>query len=249
VRAHLSRGRALDVYEVWSEDRSCQCVAKTLRPDRHTHRSARRRLGAEAELLLRLAHPHIVRAYEFVRGPKPVLVLETLAGATLAYIVKTSRPRLPLADVAVLGLQLSSAVAYIHRHGFLHLDLKPSNIVSEQGLAKVLDLSIARAPGRARKGVGSRPYMSPEQARGGRVTEAADVWGLGAVLYETAAGRRPFKGARRNGYPQLDRRADPVRTWRRIPRELADVIDSCLEPDAAGRPRIDELTAVLESFA
>jgi serine/threonine protein kinase len=248
VREHLSRGRTLDVYEVWNEERGCPCVVKALRPDRRGDASARRRLTVEGELLLQLTHPHVVRAYELVRRPQPALVLETLGGATLAYIVKHRRRRLPTGELALLGLQLASAVAYIHRHGFLHLDLKPSNVVCEDGLAKLIDLSVARAPGRAAKGVGTRPYMAPEQARGDRLTEAADVWGIGAVLYEAASARRPFKGSR-DAYPQLRRRAEPVQTWRRLPSGLAGAIDACLEPEPAARPTAAELTEALEPLA
>jgi serine/threonine protein kinase len=249
VREHLSRGRTLDVYEVWNEERGCLCVVKTLRPDRRGDRSARLRLTVEGELLLQLTHPHVVRAYELVLRPQPALVLETLGGATLAYLVKHRARRLPADQLALLGLQLASAVAYIHRHGFLHLDLKPSNVVCEDGLAKLIDLSVARAAGRVAKGVGTRPYMSPEQARGDRLSEAADVWGVGAVLYEAATARRPFKGSGRDAYPQLRRRAEPVRRWRRLPAGLAGAVDACLEPEPASRPTTAELTEALEPFA
>jgi serine/threonine protein kinase len=249
VREHLSRGRALDVYEVWNKERGCLCVVKTLRPDRFGDWSARSGLTTEGELLLRLTHPHIVRAYELVRRPRPALVLETLGGATLAHIVKTRSRRLPAKELAVLGVQLSSAVAYLHRHGFLHLDLKPSNVVCDGGLAKVIDLSVARAPGPTRKPVGTRPYMAPEQAAGDILTGAADVWGVGCVLYEAATGRRPFTGAEGNGYPQLHRRADPARTWRRLPAGLSAVIDACLARDPAARPTLAQLADVLERFA
>ena len=67
---HLSRGRALDVYDAWSLERDCRCVAKVVRPDRQAPR-VRRRLVREGELLLGLAHPHIVRAYELRRRPAP----------------------------------------------------------------------------------------------------------------------------------------------------------------------------------
>ena len=91
--------------------------------------------------------------------------------------------------------------------------------------------------------------MAPEQANRGRLTEAADVCGLGAVLYESATGRRPFKGADADGYPQLLARAEPVRTWRRLPAGLAAAIDACLNPVAGRRPTVAELTAVLQEFA
>jgi serine/threonine protein kinase len=249
VREHLSRGRALDVYEVWSHERGCLCVVKTVRPDRARDRSARRRLIREGELLLKLTHPHIVRAYELVRRPQPALVLETLGGATLAYIIKRRSRRLPISELAVLGLQLASAVTYIHRHGYLHLDLKPSNVVCDAGLAKLIDLSIARAPGRARTPVGTRPYMAPEQARGGHLSEAADVWGLGAVLYEAATARRPFKGSDHDGYPQTNGRPESARRWRRLPAAVVTAIDASLEPDTSARPTLAQLAGALEPFA
>ncbi len=250
MRTQLSRGRALDVYDVWSEERGCLCIVKTLRPDRLSDRSARRRLMTEARLLLSLTHPHIVRAYELLQRPQPALVLETLTGATLAYIVKSRRRRIPLRELAVLGSQLAAAVEYIHRHGYLHLDLKPSNVVCEDGLAKLIDLSVAHAPGRTRAFLGTRPYMSPEQARRSELTATTDAWGLGTVLFEAATGRRPFQGRDGDGAtPSLNGPADSVRALRRLPRDVADLVDACFELDPADRPAVSEIAEVLTPLA
>ncbi len=113
-----------------------------------------------------LRNHQYVRAYEKIEQAHPVLILETLTGATLAYLIDNSRRRLPLSDIVHLGLHLCSAIHYLHRRGILHPDLKPSNMVSERRLAKVLDPSIARLPGKGVKGVVTENYMSPEQARG-----------------------------------------------------------------------------------
>lgn len=240
---HLSRGRALDVYDVWSETRSCRCAAKVVRPDRRD-RSARSRLVREGELLLVVTHPHIVRAYELLRRPRLVLVLETLTGETLAHAIER-RSRLNGADVVELGFQLCAAVSYLHRHGTLHLDVKPSNVVLDYGIAKLLDLSVARPPGPARgRAIGTRPYMAPEQAARGMLTERTDVWGIGATLYEAATGARPFAGSD-GKYPQLARRAEPVPPGRRLPAALARAIDACLEPGPADRPSLDQLALAL----
>jgi len=250
VIAHLARGKALDVYDVWSEERHALCVAKVLRPDRATDAGARRRLRREGTNLLAMSHPHIVRAYELVERPRPVLVLEALTGATLGYILDTRTQRLPVGDLVYLGLQLCSAVRYLHARGVLHLDLKPDNIVSQDGLAKLIDLSVARPPGRARPGIGTRQYLSPEQARGGVLGPEADVWGLGAVLYAAATGRRPFYPDDKDSqYPQLSERAAPVGTHRRLPRAFAQVVDACLEPSAEDRPSPEQLFELLERLA
>ena len=240
----LSRGLDFDVYDAWSDERGCGCIAKLPRPDRLADRDAVRRLLREGRLLLRLSHPHIVRAYELIDGPAPALILETLTGATLSYLIWQAHQRLRAADLALLGVQLCSAVGYLHGRGVLHLDLKPSNIVVQGGLAKLIDLSLARAPGRGPRGIGTDQYLAPEQARGGPLTESADVWGLGAVLFAAAAGRRPF-AALEDGYEQLQRRAEPIRAHSRLPSAFADLIDACLKPDPAHRPTVDELSRVL----
>jgi eukaryotic-like serine/threonine-protein kinase len=176
--AHLHRGHAYDVYDAWSHERGCRVVLLTLRPDR---RRGGRALVREGRLLQRLAHPHLVRAYEVRRRP-PLVVLETLGGSTLAALLEDG-PLEP-EDAIQLGLQLSSAVRYLHRRGWLHLDLKPSNLIADGGRLKVIDLSIAQRPGRIRAGTGTERYMAPEQERGDRVGPPADVWGIGAVLRE-----------------------------------------------------------------
>jgi serine/threonine protein kinase len=252
VVAHLNRGRALDVYDVWSEERACRCVAKVLRPDRIEDRRVRGSLLREGRILKRLTHPHIVRAYETLEEPQPVVILETLTGYTLEYLifVRHRRRRFPLSDITFLGLHLCSAMHYLHRQGLLHLDLKPSNIVSNLGIAKVIDLSIARRPGRARRrGIGTRQYMAPEQARGGLLSEATDVWGIGAVLFHAATGRRPFEAETGRKYQQLERRADPVRAHRRVPATFGTAVDRCLDPEPSRRPTVGELAELLNGLA
>ena len=260
VIEHLSRGKALDVYDVWSEERECRCVAKTLRPDRADDPKPRRRLEREGRLLRRLSHPHIVRGYEFLPTPRPLVIMETLTGETLAHLIETSYERLRPLELAHLGLQLCSAIQYLHRHRFLHLDLKPSNIVAETGRAKIIDLSVGRSPGRAGGGIGTWCYMAPEQVRGGELGPAADVWGIGVVLWEAATGRPAFGGDEDEAllpssseedlaeehYPQLRRPAGPVRRHRRLPATLARAIDATLVPDALDRPTISALAALLE---
>jgi serine/threonine protein kinase len=220
-------------------------VAKTLRPSTLGDRDALTRLRREGRLLRSLDHPHLVRAYETLPGPPPVVVLETLSGETLAHLIDRRRRRLTAAELAVLGLQLCSAVGYLHRSGWLHLDLKPANIVAEAGRAKILDLSVARRPGPGRAGVGTWCYLAPEQARGDELGEAADVWGIGVTLWEAATGRLPFGESdteeRRAEYPQLHRAAEAVSRHRRLPAELARAIDLCLRPEPADRPSIARL--------
>jgi serine/threonine protein kinase len=189
VIEHLRRGRNLDVYDVWSEERACRCVVKSLRPDRLGREGPTRRLLDEGRLLRELTHPHIVRAYEVREEPVPLFVMETLTGETLGHMIEVREARLSAAEVAHLGLHLASAIRYLHAHGWLHLDLKPSNVVAECGRAKLIDLSVARPPGPAHGGIGTLYYMAPEQVRGGELGPAADVWGIGAVLRPPPASR------------------------------------------------------------
>ncbi|MGW4390944.1 serine/threonine-protein kinase [Streptomyces sp. NPDC004685] len=267
ILGHLARTGWLDLYDTWSEERACRCVVKVLRPDRLGDAGLRERLLREGRWLRSFAHPHLVRAYEIFESPEPLVVLETLTGETLSHLIDRLRRRPAAGDVVLLGVQLCSAVHYLHGQGVLHLDLKPSNVVVDCGHAKVLDLSVARPPGIAPPGVGTFCYLSPEQARGGGLSAAADVWGIGITLYEVASGDVPFDcgeiddepydarsaeaqddnatGDRDDWYPQLEESAPPIRLRRRLPRALAAAIDGCLRDDPSARPTVPELTAAL----
>jgi eukaryotic-like serine/threonine-protein kinase len=158
----INSGHACDTYDAWSEERSCRVIVRT--------GDVRR----EGRLLKRLTHPNIVRVYEVHRD---WLVLETLSGSTLAAL-----PALERDDAIEMGRQLCSAIGYLHRKGWLHLDLKPDNLIADGGRLKVIDLSIAQKPGPIEPGTGTRRWMAPEQVHGGRATAKTDVWGIAAVL-------------------------------------------------------------------
>jgi serine/threonine protein kinase len=151
----LNRSRHLDVHDAWSEERATRCVIKLARPDRADHAKVARRLRAESRLLQRFSHPHIVRAYPAPGATEPLVVTETLTGSTLGHLLATTPRRLSATEIAHLGMHVAAAISYLHHHGWLHLDLKPGNIVAEAGRAKVIDLSIARRPGRVTAGVGT----------------------------------------------------------------------------------------------
>jgi eukaryotic-like serine/threonine-protein kinase len=239
----LARSDVLDVHVAWSHERRCSVVIKTLRPDRRRDAGAARSLRREGGLLRRLSHPHLVRAYEVLDEPAPAVVLETLGGETLSHLVRRRDRRLPVRGLGFLGQHLCSAIGYLHGHGYLHLDLKPSNVVADGGRAKLIDLSIARRPGRVHAGLGTWCYLAPEQARGGRVDAAGDVWGLGGVLFEAATGDCAF-GDEGHEFPHLARRAETVRSLRpRLPRALADAVAGALEPEPGDRPSVEELAA------
>jgi Protein kinase domain len=118
----------------------------------------------EGALLTTLAHPHLVRGYEVVTAPRPAVVLETLPGATLAALIDDRR--LGGSDAALLGRQLASVLGYLHRQGWVHLDVKPGNVVVQEGRAVLIDLGLATRPGRIERGMGTDCYAAPEQDAG-----------------------------------------------------------------------------------
>ena len=267
ILGHLHQSNNFDVYDVFSEERACRCIAKTPRQDLLENEDVAGRLLREGDLLAGLTHPHVARLYEKLEGPPVALILETLTGETLAHLIDAGYKRLPIKEISHLGLHLLSAIHYLHGRGILHLDLKPSNIVSERGLAKILDLSIAQPPGPARKGAGTTQYMAPEQITGDLAVPATDVWGIGAVLFEAATAEAPFNAEYEETgyeestdptdetgpddpevYEQLTRRADPVRLHRRVPAAFDDAVARCLDPDPDARPTVAELASILRTL-
>jgi len=252
VVAHMSRGRRIDVYDVWSHARAARSVFKTPKPDEADNASTVRGLIAEGRLLRRLTHPGIVRCYETVttfHPPRPGLVLETLTGATLSHLIDECDP-MSTDDVLWLGLHLSSAVGYLHSQGMLHLDVKPSNIIAENGRAKLIDLGLARRPGRSARIAGTREYMAPEQARGEDLTSAVDVWAVGLVLYESIVQKSPWPPPPHDDYhPQLEMRVPSLLEREGVPEPLARILDRSLDPDPELRATLSDLRAALIELA
>ncbi len=197
------------------------------------------RFKVEAEAVARLHHPHIVQIHEVgEHDGLPFLALEFCPGGDLRR--KLNNKPLPPAEAAALLEPLARAVQHAHEHGIVHRDLKPGNVllaedgtpkVTDFGLAKLLDASASlTASGVA---VGTPSYMAPEQARGQKeVGAAADVFALGAILYECLTGRPPFLGTTPMETMLQAAHADPVpprRLQPAVPRDLETVCLKCLE--------------------
>lgn len=245
----MRAGNRLLTYDVYSRERHCRCILKLVREDRLHEETCRDALLLEGRLARDLSHPHLVRAYEVIEHPRAAIVLETLTGDTLAALIEDAPLSPP--DVALLGLQLASALSYLHGQGWLHLDVKPSNIVVQAGRAVLIDFSLVSRPGDGRPYAGTDGYLSPEQARGSGLCSASDVFGFGVTLGEALTGVLPYGLERRwgggRGSPSLSRSFR--RRLVRVPVPLADLVEAALALDSAARPTLTEARSVLQAFA
>ena len=247
----LSHGRRIDTYDVYSLERDCRCVVKILRADRREEKRVREAVLLEGSLLTSLTHPHLVRGYEVHATPAPAMVLETLGGATLAALIDDGPLGVP--DTAQLGLNLVSVLSYLHAQGWLHLDVKPANIVVESGRATLIDLSLVGRPGDGRPGAGTRGYLAPEQATGRDLSAATDVWGLGVTLIEALTGSMPYGdeatwGSRRR-LPLVHRREPtPPARLDQVPAVYDELLRGCLARSPGDRPTLDEVRTVLSDL-
>ena len=236
-RARLSRDRAPRAARgastpTRSGARSARARAwpRPLRPDRRDDAAARDALIAEGRAARSSSHPHIVRGYELHHRAAAVVVMETLDGETVAHLVERTpgglrRPTRWRGS----GSTSPRRCSYLHGRGLLHLDVKPANVIADGGRAKLIDLSLARPPGRYEPGW-ARGATSRRSRRAARSSApAADVWGArhGALR----GGHRRGRG----GLPAVRPRAGPG--------AAGQAIDACLAPDPAHRPDLSDLCA------
>lgn len=157
----------------------------------------------EARAAAALSHPNVAGLYDVGSLPESgirYLVLELVEGPTLRDLLRSKGP-LPARQAAEICAQVADGLHAAHQRGIVHCDVKPQNVVVQpDGQAKLLDFGIARRPGTGDHSPdgfvhGSAAYIAPEQARGEAVDGRADVFALGAVLYELLTGQIPFDGA------------------------------------------------------
>lgn len=222
-------------------------LAENLARDEET----RRRFVREARLAARLSHPNVVRVYDVGEDAGvPFIAMEYVDGETLAELV-ARRGRLAPAEAAALGAQACSALAAAHVAGLVHRDVKPQNLLlRSDGALKLGDFGIAFGGNEATQLtqagtlLGTAAYVAPEQARGERVTAAADIYGVGAVLYELLTGEPPRRVV---SFAELDgddafRVRDVATRAAGVPPDLAAAVSECLAVRPEERP---ESAAVL----
>jgi len=217
-------------HEVWLED----AIAGTLR---------------EIEVLASLAHPSIVRIYDFDdESDRPYFVMEQLDGPTLSALIGRDGP-VQLHQLLPLALELAGSIHYLHGEGLVHLDVKPSNVIMGAP-AKLIDLSLALEADVAAaldQPVGTDQYMPPEQCdplAHGPITPAADVWSIGATLYRAAVGHRAWRSTDQDRWPQLTTPPRPMPDF--VPTPVRDLVMDCLAFDPADRPTTAEVVQRVE---
>ena len=208
---------------------------------------SRRRLLQEAQAASSLNHPNIVVIYDISSHEgRDFLVMEYVAGRTLKDLIVPGG--LPFDQLAGLGSQVALALGAAHASGVVHRDVKPANIIiTENRQAKVLDFGIARISRDdtvtnltdAGHVIGTVAYMSPEQIRGGEADFRSDIFALGCVLYEAAAGHRPFQAGNNLRLMHEITTADPAPLHSSrpdLPAEFGRVVMRCLEKNPGRRP-------------
>jgi serine/threonine protein kinase len=186
---------------------------------------------AEASLAGKLNHPHIVDILDAVAEPEySYVVMEYVPGTTLEAHADVST-LLPLNKVVEIIFKSVRALEYAHRHGVIHRDIKPGNILlSESGETKVSDFgaSFQQRPAQETTqiaGVGSPAYMSPEQIRMETLTQQTDIYSLGVTMYRLLTGRLPFRASTQAGLTYAILNTDPMRPMSLRP-ELPPLLDA-----------------------
>jgi eukaryotic-like serine/threonine-protein kinase len=205
------------------------------------------RFRREALSAARLVHPNIVQVFDFgldERQHQHFIVMEHVPGHSCAELLRDRGHLDPEQAVDILA-QACQGLDYAHRHGVVHRDVKPGNLlVSDADQVKLADFGIARATDQSSitqvgSVLGTAAYLAPEQARGEEAGPRADLYSLGVVAYQLLSGRLPYEAAslselalkqQRNPPPPLDQLNN------RVPRELAQTVEAALSIDQENRP-------------
>jgi serine/threonine-protein kinase len=258
IQRKLGAGGMADVYLAEDQELGRRVAIKILNGRHANDDQFIERFRREAKNAAALNHPNIVSIYD--RGEAEdtyYIAMEYLDGRTLKELI-VSRGAAPMNVAIEYARQILSALRFAHRHGIVHRDIKPHNVlVDGEGRVKVTDFGIARA-GTSQMTetgsiVGTAQYLSPEQAKGGEVDPRSDLYSLGVVLYELLTGKTPFDGETpvEIAMKHLSTAPKPPSKLRPdIPRELDMVVLRALAKNPDERYQsADEMEADLERVA
>ncbi|AEE96187.1 Stk1 family PASTA domain-containing Ser/Thr kinase [Mahella australiensis] len=237
----IGEGGMAVVYRAHCHLLSRDVAVKILRPEYANNEEFIRRFRKEAQAAASLSHHNIVNIYDIGNDNNlRYIVMEYIDGPTLKDIIKRDAP-LAYERAVNIAIQICAALDHAHKHGIIHRDIKPQNIMlTADGVVKVADFGIAKAVADVSTTLydtdtmGSVHYLSPEQARGGYVDAKSDIYSLGVVLYEMVTGQVPFTGDTAVAVA-LKHLHDDIRSVRElnpdVPPALDQVITKALQKD------------------
>ena len=223
----IGHGGMGSLYLAWDTKLDRAIAIKVLREDND---DLRERFAREAKSAARLRHPHIVTIFDLGEHEgQPYIAMEYIHGRTLAQIIR-ERDDMPLGRTLELMAALCDGLAFAHKAGIIHRDVKPANImIDEEGSLKILDFGIARlteSAGLTQAGmmIGTLNYMSPEQIVGQRIDHRSDIFAVGLVFYELLARKEAFPGTISTGILAKLLHSEPVPLAQACPGLDEDVI-------------------------
>jgi serine/threonine protein kinase/Tol biopolymer transport system component len=257
IEAPLGSGGMGEVYRARDTRLGRVVALKVLSTRLDATPALRERFAREARAISSVEHPNICALYDVgAADGVDFIVMQFVEGETLA--ARLARGPLPWPEARAVALQIAQALEAAHERGVVHRDLKPSNVqLAKDGPVKLLDFGLAKilmpeaaaqlqtqsptlpAPSQLGVAVGTLPYMSPEQARGGSIDRRTDIWAFGCVLYEMLSGCRAFDGSSAPDVLAAVVRGEP--DWARLPAEMPsrsrELVQRCLRKDARQRLR------------
>jgi serine/threonine-protein kinase len=250
VVATLGRGGMGEVFAAVDDVLGREVAIKTLRAGDARSRLVDARFTHEARAIAALSHPGVVQVFDLdAAADPPYLVMERVEGPSLS--ARLDAGALAVGEVRALGVQIALALAAAHDRGVVHRDVKPGNILGAGvGRWKLADFGVAHVPDSSLtltgQFIGSPAYAAPEALTRGELGPAADVYGLGAALYQAASGRWPRSEPTSPGIAALLAPPPPLAGLApHVPATLAAAIERALAPEPADRPSAEELARLL----
>lgn len=248
LRRLVGQGGMADIYEAWDRQRSVRLAVKVLRHDLVHNEALTSEFAKEIELLKLLAHPNIVRFYEYGQESSELIffVMAFVDGNNLRDVIQGKKGKaFDLEEVSAILNPICSALQFAHHSQVYHCDIKPANIlVDTHGQVLLSDFGIARLANETTRS-GTPPYMAPEQFTQGTLGPYTDTYALGVLLFELFGGQLPYRGEtvgsqgttrQRIGWEHLNRPLPSLRQLNpRIPFEVEQVIVKALNKEPFAR--------------